>query len=180
MQSLTELTKLKGVGPATASLILACYDEVNVPFFGDEVFEYLHSGNAGTGKKNSLKIRYSMKEYKSLFDEVKKLRERLDREGEVVRAVEVEKVAYVIMRGGGGGGDRDGDGDGDGDRDGGKDNPRKEKDSAVRERARKRKIQDRRADDESSSPIPTPPSTSSSAFRTFRPEPRPQRKKHQK
>ena len=42
IQALTHLTTLKGVGPATASLILSCWDPRKVPFFSDEVFRWLH------------------------------------------------------------------------------------------------------------------------------------------
>lgn len=144
---------------------------MNVPFFGDEVFEYLHSGDASTAKKKPLKIRYSMNEYRSLFDEVKKLRERLEREGEeVVSAVEVEKVAYLIVRGEVGGEGEDG--------------ARKEKDSARVAEGRgkgKRKREQRTEDEEESSILPTaaapPTSTSTSSPPTSKLRTQPQRKK---
>lgn len=48
-KSVTALGKLKGLGPATASLILACYDSVHIPFFSDELFRYLHWEDAKSG-----------------------------------------------------------------------------------------------------------------------------------
>lgn len=48
-KSVTALSKLKGLGPATASLILACYDSVHIPFFSDELFRYMHREDAKSG-----------------------------------------------------------------------------------------------------------------------------------
>jgi len=85
------LTDLRGVGPATASLLLAIYDSGSVVFFGDEVFRWLCCG----GKEESIK--YTMKEYETLVGKSRELIERID-----VRAVDVEKVGYVLMREGSG------------------------------------------------------------------------------
>src|SRR6266480_2434484 len=99
---LPQLTKLKGVGPATASLVLACYDPVNVPFFSDELFRWAHWDGRGNGIKNTgqgfkRSIRYTAKEYKSLCNRVSTARERLNKEGrEATSALEMEKVAYVL------------------------------------------------------------------------------------
>ena len=99
---LPQLTKLKGVGPATASLVLACYDPVNVPFFSDELFRWAHWDGRGNGIKNTGQgfkraIGYTAKEYKSLCNRVSAARERLDKEGrEATSALEMEKVAYVL------------------------------------------------------------------------------------
>lgn len=43
------------------------------------------------------KIKYSMKEYKDMYERVQELRERLEKEGgEGVGALELEKMAYVL------------------------------------------------------------------------------------
>ncbi|KAM0440905.1 hypothetical protein ACHAPT_000208 [Fusarium lateritium] len=82
------LTKLKGIGPATASLLLAVHDATRVIFFADEAFWWL----CCDGKQSPIK--YNAKEYRSLCSAVEDLRDRLD-----VAASDVEKVAYVLMKG---------------------------------------------------------------------------------
>lgn len=89
--ALAILTKLRGIGPATASLLLAVHAPERVVFFADEAFWWLCCG----GKKDA--IRYDAKEYKDLNARAAAVAERLD-----VRAVDVERVAFVIMREGGG------------------------------------------------------------------------------
>ena len=97
-KSITTLSKLKGIGPATASLLLSCYDPIKVPFFSDELFRWLHWEEA-KGKGWDSKINYSMKEYKSLFEKVQELRERLEKANETtVAAINIEKAAYVLGR----------------------------------------------------------------------------------
>lgn len=80
------LTALKGVGPATASLLLAVHDPQRVAFFGDEVFYWLCCG----GKKGPIK--YNAKEYQDLNERARRLAARLD-----VKAVDIERVAYVLI-----------------------------------------------------------------------------------
>lgn len=80
------LTKLKGIGPATASLLLAVHDPENVIFFADEAFYWLCCG----GKREPIK--YNAKEYKGLIAASQALARRLD-----VKAVDVERVAYALM-----------------------------------------------------------------------------------
>ncbi|KAH8155077.1 uncharacterized protein LAJ45_00086 [Morchella importuna] len=90
--SLKELTDpLKGVGPATASYILAIMAPDTVPPFSDEAYRWiLHSpGREGWGKK----IKYDAKEYRTYVEGVKALVERL---GGDVTAGEVEKVGFVL------------------------------------------------------------------------------------
>ena len=96
---MTALTKLKGIGPATASLLLSCYDPVKVPFFADELFRYLYwSENKSNGWDR--KINYSMKEYKDMYEKVQILRERLEKaSGETVKAIDIEKMAYALAKG---------------------------------------------------------------------------------
>ncbi|KAK4170288.1 hypothetical protein QBC43DRAFT_197690 [Cladorrhinum sp. PSN259] len=81
------LTRLKGIGPATASLLLAVHDPDNVIFFADEAFYWLCCG----GSKGPIK--YNAKEYAALDEKARVLAERLD-----VKAVDIERVAFVLMR----------------------------------------------------------------------------------
>ncbi|KAL2136630.1 hypothetical protein VTI74DRAFT_2659 [Chaetomium olivicolor] len=81
------LTQLKGIGPATASLLLAVHDASRVIFFADEAFYWL----CGGGTKVPLK--YNIKEYTELNKRAQALTKRLD-----VKAVDVERVAFVLMR----------------------------------------------------------------------------------
>ena len=95
-KAVTTISKLKGVGPATASLFLSCYDPDNVPFFSDELYRYLHWEEAKS-KGWDRKIGYTMKEYKELYDQLQTLRERLEKEsGQKVAAIDVEKMAYSL------------------------------------------------------------------------------------
>ncbi|KAL7926782.1 hypothetical protein ACQKWADRAFT_278567 [Trichoderma austrokoningii] len=82
------LAKLKGIGPATASLLLSVHDAQNAIFFSDEAFYWLCCG----GKKATIK--YNIDEYAALSDEAQVLIKRLD-----VSATDIEKVAYVLMKG---------------------------------------------------------------------------------
>jgi hypothetical protein len=91
--ALNILTKLKGIGPATASLLLAVMDPERVIFFADEAFYWL----CCDGKTASIK--YNAKEYRELSERSHKICKRLN-----VKAVDVEKVAFVIMRQGEGDG----------------------------------------------------------------------------
>ncbi|KAK0384078.1 hypothetical protein NLU13_8167 [Sarocladium strictum] len=81
------LVKLKGIGPATASLLLTVHDPERVIFFSDEAFYWL----CGGGQKVPLK--YNAKEYVVLREAAGKLQKRLD-----VSATDVEKVAYVLLK----------------------------------------------------------------------------------
>lgn len=92
------LTKLKGIGPATASLLLAVLDPQRVPFFADEVFWWL----CCDARKDAA-IKYTAKEYKTLLETAGALMGRLG-----VEASEVERVAYVLMNQGGDGEGEDG------------------------------------------------------------------------
>lgn len=84
--ALEVLTRLKGIGPATASLLLAVQDPENVIFFADEAFYWLCSN----GKRNPIK--YNSKEYMDLTQKAQDLAKRLS-----VKAVDIERVAYVLM-----------------------------------------------------------------------------------
>ncbi|KAM5367675.1 hypothetical protein ACJZ2D_009876 [Fusarium nematophilum] len=84
--ALDVLTKLKGIGPATASLLLAVHDPTRVIFFSDQAFWWL----CCDGKISPIK--YNAKEYQALCSKVDDLRDRLG-----VPASDVEKVACVLM-----------------------------------------------------------------------------------
>ncbi|KAK1828522.1 hypothetical protein QBC39DRAFT_393100 [Podospora conica] len=86
--ALKVLTELKGIGPATASLLLSVHDADNVIFFADEAFYWLcHGGSKGP-------IKYNLKEYLELSNQARALGKRLG-----VKAVEVERVAFALLRG---------------------------------------------------------------------------------
>jgi hypothetical protein len=87
------LTQLKGIGPATASLLLAVYAPDSVPFFSDEVFRWMVWSEPGAPRGWQRAIKYNMREYEVLVERVGGLRKRL---GEGVRAVDVERVAWVL------------------------------------------------------------------------------------
>lgn len=82
--ALKAIAQLKGVGPATASLILAIHDPENVIFFSDEAFRWLV--NDGT-------LKYDFKEYKALYDKSSALMAKLR-----VSPIDIEKVAFVLDR----------------------------------------------------------------------------------
>ncbi|KAK3943700.1 hypothetical protein QBC46DRAFT_306842 [Diplogelasinospora grovesii] len=81
------LTQLKGIGPATASLLLAVHDPENVIFFADEAFYWLCCGGS------KAPIKYNLKEYTDLNTRAQAVAKRLG-----VKAVDVERVAFVLMR----------------------------------------------------------------------------------
>ncbi|KAK4136548.1 hypothetical protein BT67DRAFT_416702 [Trichocladium antarcticum] len=80
------LTQLKGIGPATASLLLAVHD-ADVIFFADEAFSWLCSAGP------TPTIKYTLKEYTELNGRARALANRLG-----VKAVDVERVAFVLLR----------------------------------------------------------------------------------
>jgi hypothetical protein len=96
----SRLTALKGVGPATASLLLSSLDPDRVPFFGDELFRWAmwdapiapgKSGHGAHGKGWKRKIGYNAKEYTALVDVVERARTRLG-----VTVSELERVGFVL------------------------------------------------------------------------------------
>ena len=94
--ALTILTRLRGIGPATASLLLSGFDPSNVPFFSDELFRWCYWDD-GKGKGWDREIKYNVREYLEVLERMKELRLRLSSgAGESVAAVDVEKVAYVL------------------------------------------------------------------------------------
>jgi hypothetical protein len=88
--SLSILSKLKGIGPATAALLLSTSDPEKLPFFSDELFRWAFWENR-SGSGWDRKIKYSAKEYRELKENVDGLRDRIGK-----GAIEAEKVAYVL------------------------------------------------------------------------------------
>ena len=90
------MTKLKGIGPATASLLLSVYEPHTAPFFSDELFRWCFF-EEGKGKGWDREIKYNLKEYLDLYGKVQELRERFKKDyRRGISAVEIEKVAYVL------------------------------------------------------------------------------------
>jgi peptidoglycan hydrolase CwlO-like protein len=89
------LAQLRGVGPATASLVLSVLAPDWCPFFSDELYRWCvwDESNTGKGRGWKRKIAYTDKQYRVLFNKVLDARERLG-----VQAVEMEKVAWVLGR----------------------------------------------------------------------------------
>jgi len=95
-KSLNQLTKLKGVGPATASLLLSTYTPEKVPFFSDELFRWC-LWEDGECKGWDREIKYTAVEYALLGDKVRGFKARFQTDfGRDVSALDVEKVAYVL------------------------------------------------------------------------------------
>ncbi|KAK5632707.1 hypothetical protein RRF57_008421 [Xylaria bambusicola] len=86
-KAMDAITKLKGIGPATASLLLSVHDPERVIFFSDEAFWWL----CCSGQQSPIK--YNAKEYQQLNIAADKLVKRLQ-----VGATDIEKVAYVVMK----------------------------------------------------------------------------------
>ncbi|KAF1347812.1 hypothetical protein BDV97DRAFT_370702 [Delphinella strobiligena] len=97
-QAVSMLAKdLKGIGPATASLLMSVYDSENAPFFSDELFQWMMFED-GKGNGWDRRIKYSIAEYKQMVPLVEAFRERLEKDGGKATALEVEMVAYVLGR----------------------------------------------------------------------------------
>ena len=108
---------LKGVGPATASLVLSVMKPAIVPFFSDELYIWTHqvlSERSETdvvtadkeAKKTRIattKLQYSRKEYATLYENVCRILTELNAasikdDGLRLTAIELEKAAYVFVR----------------------------------------------------------------------------------
>lgn len=90
-KALKTLISLKGIGPATASLLLSVAAPDTVPFFSDELFRWCAWDEPGSPDGWQRKIKYNAKEYEFVLEKVNALVKRLD-----VRAVDAEKVAWVL------------------------------------------------------------------------------------
>ncbi|KAG5977674.1 hypothetical protein E4U55_006626 [Claviceps digitariae] len=92
-EAVEALTALRGIGPATASLLLSVHDPRGVIFFSDEAYWWVCCGG-----RRDVVMRYSGKEYGVLCERAGGLVRRL---GGGTGMVDVEKAAYVAMRRGG-------------------------------------------------------------------------------
>ncbi|GAP84307.1 putative duf1479 domain protein [Rosellinia necatrix] len=81
------IAKLRGIGPATASLLLSVHDPEQVIFFSDEAFWWL----CCDGQRSPIK--YNAKEYQQLNTAANSIAKRLQ-----VGATDIERVAYVVMK----------------------------------------------------------------------------------
>lgn len=105
-ESLDALLPLRGVGPATASLILSVLskDQAEVPFYSDDVYLWVVDGvvpvvsESGSVQEAGveLKVKYNLKEYEVLWERVGEVVERLNGLGGSVSFLDIEKVAYVL------------------------------------------------------------------------------------
>ncbi|USW58865.1 Putative DNA glycosylase [Septoria linicola] len=88
--SLAELSTLKGIGPATASLLLSVAFPDQVPFFSDELFRWAF-WEEGKGKGWDRSIKYTPKEYLELYSKVQEVRNKHG-----WPAANIEKTAFVL------------------------------------------------------------------------------------
>jgi hypothetical protein len=104
IEALKILAGLKGIGPATSSLLLSVLQPEEIPFFSDELFRWSCWDNEVKSKEGTgwqRKIKYNFKEYEMMLDRVEKLRTRLGKSSgqkpdTSVRAADIEKVAWVL------------------------------------------------------------------------------------
>lgn len=87
--TITKIAELKGIGPATASLILAIHDPENIIFFSDEGYRWLVHGG------EMVVLKYTFAEFDELHGKAKALITKL---GTGVTPLDIEKVAFVIMK----------------------------------------------------------------------------------
>ncbi|KUJ24199.1 uncharacterized protein LY89DRAFT_571761 [Mollisia scopiformis] len=85
--TIEKLTVLKGVGPATATLILSVHDPQNVIFFSDELYRWL----VKDGEDVSLK--YTTKEFEEVFSKAKAFMSRIK-----CTPTELEKAAFTLIQ----------------------------------------------------------------------------------
>lgn len=85
------LVGMKGIGPATASLLLSVAAPDAIPFFSDELFRWCVWDELASPGGWKRKIKYNLKEYEMMLEKVDGVVERLG-----VRAVDVERVAWVL------------------------------------------------------------------------------------
>ncbi|KAJ9107507.1 hypothetical protein QFC21_000963 [Naganishia friedmannii] len=89
-EGISILTELRGIGPASASLLLGVRFPGHIPFFSDEAFRWL---TATSGNPWTAGIKYNAKEYAAMLDTCLCLAERLR-----VDAVDIERVGWVLGR----------------------------------------------------------------------------------
>lgn len=97
--ALDTLCSLRGVGPATATLVLSVADPQNVPFFADELFAWVRGRQGGN-------MKYDLREYEWVWEGVKRVRgkggaggggsQKGRNGGALISAETVEKAAFVL------------------------------------------------------------------------------------
>ncbi|KAF3902372.1 hypothetical protein ABW20_dc0100040 [Dactylellina cionopaga] len=90
------LTKLRGIGPATATAILSYLYPVTIPMFSDEAFRWLMMDESTASGGWNRKIAYDAKEYAEFFKRARQLCRKMVSEGEEVTASSVEKVGWIL------------------------------------------------------------------------------------
>lgn len=112
-ESFDALTRLRGVGVATASLVLSIAtassaESDEVPFYSDDTFLWLCAGRYPRSEEEvrkylkpngDLGVKYNVNEYRLLWDKMGELRGRLNGDGEgegKVRFIDIERVAFVV------------------------------------------------------------------------------------
>jgi hypothetical protein len=83
-------SKLKGVGPATATYVLAAFRPKDVPVFSDDGYRWV-MWEEGKGRGWDKVIKYTEKEYIGYFQGVGEVKERLKVNGE-----DVERCGFVL------------------------------------------------------------------------------------
>jgi hypothetical protein len=89
-EAISILTELRGIGPASASLLLGVRFPDHVPFFSDEAYRWL---TAASGNPWIVGIKYNAKEYAVMLDACLCLAEKLR-----VDAVDIERVGWILGR----------------------------------------------------------------------------------
>jgi len=100
LKALDALTKLSGIGPATASLLLSVNRPESIPFFSDELFRFMHLDKNGKGEMTGWdrKIAYNKKEYTQVYERCTRLGHNLNENvaaDEQISMLDLEKHAYV-------------------------------------------------------------------------------------
>ncbi|KAL8096287.1 uncharacterized protein LOC141692576 [Apium graveolens] len=83
-KAISELSKLKGVGPATASAVLAAYAPDVAPFMSDEAME------AALGNSKD----YTLKQYLVFVEKLQEKSKELSAEGEIFTPSDVERAIW--------------------------------------------------------------------------------------
>ncbi|KAI1805202.1 hypothetical protein F4811DRAFT_516227 [Daldinia bambusicola] len=84
---------LKGVGSSRASLILSVAFPGDLPFFSRSLYRWTH-WDERTGWAQE--FQWTPEKYQSILERVASLAERFSGNDEVIQAIDVEKVAFVL------------------------------------------------------------------------------------
>ena len=97
VDAIRKLQELEGVSFPIATLLLAEYDPVNIPYFTEGLYRWVREEDSREGSWDR-KIDYIMKQYRVLMERVAQLRGRFREDsGADVTALQVEKVARQVM-----------------------------------------------------------------------------------